>query len=145
MSQNWFEIAGTQTVLKILIGLIFFLPTYGILLNYILKKIKYKWLFKLSIKFINIKKTISMNISAELTLLPLKNDFIPEIKKFIKSLRNSELKITENPLSTHVYGDYDKIMNLLDIELKKVFSENESIMIFLKLVKGDKSDYRPNF
>tara|TARA_Y100000768_G_C23879827_1_gene634661 strand:+ start:221 stop:817 length:597 start_codon:yes stop_codon:yes gene_type:complete len=42
MSQNWFEIAGTQTVLKILIGLIFFLPTYGILLNYILKKIKYK-------------------------------------------------------------------------------------------------------
>ena len=86
-----------------------------------------------------------MNISAELTLLPLKNDFIPEIKKFIKSLRNSELKITENPLSSHVYGDYDKIMNLLDIELKKVFSENESIMIFLKLVKGDKSDYRPNF
>ena len=86
-----------------------------------------------------------MNISAELTLLPLKNDFIPEIKKFIKSLRNSELKIIENPLSTHVYGDYDKIMNLLDIELKKVFSENESIMIFLKLVKGDKSDYRPNF
>ena len=42
MSQNWFEIAGTQTVLKIMIGLIFFLPTYGILLNYILKKIKYK-------------------------------------------------------------------------------------------------------
>ena len=42
MSQNWFEIAGTQTVLKIIIGLIFFLPTYGILLNYILKKIKYK-------------------------------------------------------------------------------------------------------
>lgn len=41
MSQNWFEIAGTQTVLKIIIGLILFLPIYGILLNYILKKIKY--------------------------------------------------------------------------------------------------------
>ena len=41
MSQNWFEIAGTQTVLKIIIGLILFLPIYGILLNYILNKIKY--------------------------------------------------------------------------------------------------------
>ena len=40
MSQNWLEIAGTQTVLKILIGLIFFLPTYGILLSYFSKKIK---------------------------------------------------------------------------------------------------------
>ncbi|HJN79193.1 MAG TPA: queuosine precursor transporter [Flavobacteriaceae bacterium] len=40
MAQNWLEIAGTQTVLKILIGLIFFLPTYGILLRYFSKKIK---------------------------------------------------------------------------------------------------------
>jgi len=40
MAQNWLEIAGTQTVLKILIGLIFFLPTYGILLSYFSKRIK---------------------------------------------------------------------------------------------------------
>tara|TARA_B100000902_G_scaffold381324_1_gene417676 strand:+ start:37 stop:627 length:591 start_codon:yes stop_codon:yes gene_type:complete len=40
MSQNWLEIAGTQTVLKVLIGLIFFLPAYGILLSYFSKKIK---------------------------------------------------------------------------------------------------------
>jgi uncharacterized PurR-regulated membrane protein YhhQ (DUF165 family) len=42
MSLNWFEIAGTQTVLKIIIGLIFFLPIYGILLDFILKKISKK-------------------------------------------------------------------------------------------------------
>ena len=40
MSQNWLEIAGTQTILKILIGLIFFLPTYGLLLSFFSKKIK---------------------------------------------------------------------------------------------------------
>ena len=39
MSLNWFEIAGTQTVLKILIGLVFFLPVYGILLSYIQKRV----------------------------------------------------------------------------------------------------------
>ncbi|MBL30135.1 MAG: hypothetical protein CMC81_02665 [Flavobacteriaceae bacterium] len=86
-----------------------------------------------------------MNISAELTLLPLKNDFIPVIKKFIKSLRNSKLKVIENPLSTQVYGEYDIILNLLQSEIKKTFNENESIMILLKLVKGDKSDYKPDF
>ena len=39
MAINWIEIAGTQAVLKIIIGLIFFLPTYGILLNFISKRL----------------------------------------------------------------------------------------------------------
>ena len=39
MSTNCIEIAGTQTVLKIVIGLIFFLPIYGILLNFISKRL----------------------------------------------------------------------------------------------------------
>jgi len=39
MALNWFEIAGTQTILKIIIGLVFFLPTYGVLLNFLLKRI----------------------------------------------------------------------------------------------------------
>ena len=42
MSQNWLEIAGTQTILKIIIGLIFFLPAYGILLSFFSKKFKSK-------------------------------------------------------------------------------------------------------
>lgn len=37
MSENWIEIAFNQTILKIFIGLIFFLPIYGFLLNLILK------------------------------------------------------------------------------------------------------------
>lgn len=39
MAANWFEIAGSQVVLKICVGLIFFLPAYGILLNYLKAKI----------------------------------------------------------------------------------------------------------
>ena len=42
MAENWFEICGTQTVIKILIGFIFFLPIYGILLNFFLVKLKSK-------------------------------------------------------------------------------------------------------
>jgi len=35
MAANWMEIAGSQTVLKIAVGLIVFLPAYGILLRYL--------------------------------------------------------------------------------------------------------------
>ena len=39
MSNNWFEIATNQLIIKILIGLILFLPVYGVLLSYLKKKI----------------------------------------------------------------------------------------------------------
>jgi len=35
MAEHWMEIAGSQTVLKIVVGLVFFLPAYGVLLKYI--------------------------------------------------------------------------------------------------------------
>ena len=42
MAANWMEIAGSQTVLKILVGLIIFLPAYGVLLNQLQKKYQLK-------------------------------------------------------------------------------------------------------
>ncbi|MGA1777098.1 MAG: hypothetical protein ACO39G_08480 [Flavobacteriaceae bacterium] len=45
-----------------------------------------------------------MEISIELTLTPLKEAYVLEIKKFIKALRNSGLKVIENPLRTKIYG-----------------------------------------
>ena len=40
MKENWIEIAVNQSFIKIVIGLLFFLPFYGVLLNYLMKKIK---------------------------------------------------------------------------------------------------------
>src|SRR6056300_1291188 len=42
MAANWVEIAGSQTVLKIAVGLLVFLPAYGILLILLQKKYKLK-------------------------------------------------------------------------------------------------------
>ena len=39
MAKNWLEICGTQTLIKIIIGFIFFLPIYGLLLYIFLNKI----------------------------------------------------------------------------------------------------------
>ena len=42
MASNWFEIATNQLIVKIIIGLILFLPVYGVLLNYLKKQILIK-------------------------------------------------------------------------------------------------------
>ena len=86
-----------------------------------------------------------MKISAEITLTPLKDNYIPVIKKFIKSLRDLNINILENPMSTQIYGDYDLLMSLLNKKIKNIFSQEKSIMINLKLVKGDRSAYNPYF
>ena len=39
MSKNWFEITTNQLIIKIIIGLILFLPIYGVILNYLKKRI----------------------------------------------------------------------------------------------------------
>jgi uncharacterized integral membrane protein (TIGR00697 family) len=39
MSANWMEIAGSQVVIKIAVGLIIFLPAYGVLLRYLKNRV----------------------------------------------------------------------------------------------------------
>ena len=86
-----------------------------------------------------------MNISIEITLMPLNDNYKDVIKEFILSIRNSEFKILENPLSTQIYGDYDKLIDFLKAKIKDVFSKNEGIMVNLKIVNGDRSNYQPTF
>ena len=86
-----------------------------------------------------------MNVSIEMTLMPLNDNYKDIIKNFILSIRNSEFKVLENPLSTQIYGDYDKLIDLLKVEIKDVFSNNEGIMVNLKIVNGDRSNYQPTF
>lgn len=86
-----------------------------------------------------------MNISVELTLTPLQDNFEPPIIDFIKKLRASELTVLENPLSTQVYGEYDKVMELLRTGVKETFENLEHVVLSMKIVKSDRSGYEPHF
>ena len=86
-----------------------------------------------------------MQLSVELTLMPLKDDFIPTIKKFIKELRNSGFTVLENPLSTQIYGDYDTLMPFLNEQIKASFENQNICVLTMKIVKTDRSDYEPHF
>ncbi len=86
-----------------------------------------------------------MNISVEITLLPLQNEYETSIKEFIKVLRLSEFKVLENPLSTQIYGPYSPLMNFLVSSIEECFGTIESGVVNLKIVKSDSSNYIPNF
>jgi len=86
-----------------------------------------------------------MNISVELTLMPLQDDFEDHIKLFIKKLRASEFTVLENPLSTQVYGDFNTLMPFLTQEIKTTFEQQNASILNMKIVKSDRSDYEPDF
>ncbi len=86
-----------------------------------------------------------MKISVELTLTPLQDEYEPAIINFIKRLRNSGLTVLENPLSTQVYGDYGEVMALLQQEMKEALTEVDRGLIYMKIVKSDRSGYEPHF
>ncbi|MEZ7494815.1 thiamine-binding protein [Leeuwenhoekiella aequorea] len=86
-----------------------------------------------------------MNISVELTLTPLQDNYEPAIIDFIKCLRASGLTVLENPLSTQIYGDYDEVMELLKKEMKTALEAVERGLLYIKIVKSDRSDYEPHF
>ena len=86
-----------------------------------------------------------MKVSVELTLTPLQNDFEGPIINFITKLRASEFIVLENPLSTQVYGDYDQVMHLLTTEIKDVFELIDQGLLYMKIVKSDRSNYEAHF
>ncbi|RYC52084.1 thiamine-binding protein [Flagellimonas olearia] len=86
-----------------------------------------------------------MKISVELTLTPLQDNFEPPIINFIKKLRSSGLTVLENPLSTQVFGEYDRVMGLLTDEIKVAFENIDHVVLGMKIVKSDRSDYEPHF
>ena len=86
-----------------------------------------------------------MKISVELTLTTLKSSYVITIKQFIQNLRNTGFTVIENPLSTQLYGEYDQVMSSLLPLVKSTFEQEDAIMLHLKLVKGDRSNYEPDF
>lgn len=86
-----------------------------------------------------------MKVSIELTLTPLQNDFEEHIISFIKKLRASGFTVLENPLSTQIYGEYDEIMTFLTKEIKESFESMDNVLLYMKMVKSDRSDYESDF
>jgi uncharacterized protein YqgV (UPF0045/DUF77 family) len=86
-----------------------------------------------------------MKASIELTLSPLQDDYEQHIIDFIKSLRNSEFTVIENPLATQIYGEFVPLMEFLTKEMAASMEKTKAVLFYIKVVKTDRSHYEPFF
>ena len=76
-----------------------------------------------------------MNIGVDLSLYPLRADYLPTIKDFIDRLHTDpRLKVVTNSLSTQVFGDYDVVFDLLRRELRGTFEQTDKAVFVMKLI-----------
>jgi uncharacterized protein YqgV (UPF0045/DUF77 family) len=76
-----------------------------------------------------------MDIGVELSLYPLRADFIPTIQDFIDRLNaDARLKVVTNSLSTQVFGDYDVVFDVLRREIKGTFASTDKAVFVMKVI-----------
>tara|TARA_B100001175_G_C19307812_1_gene541457 strand:- start:431 stop:691 length:261 start_codon:yes stop_codon:yes gene_type:complete len=83
-----------------------------------------------------------MRASIEISLYPLKKDFIPPIDNFIESLKKyRNIEVRTNNMSTSLFGELDDLMNILKIEVETTFEKEVDAVFSLKILNGDSRKY----
>ncbi|MEO7774633.1 MAG: YkoF family thiamine/hydroxymethylpyrimidine-binding protein [Steroidobacteraceae bacterium] len=81
-----------------------------------------------------------MQIGVEISLYPLRGEYIPPIKDFIDRLNAAgEFRVQTNTMSTQVFGEYDRILAVLQREMRSSF-EKDGKCIFVMKVLGPLAD-----
>ncbi|WOX06502.1 YkoF family thiamine/hydroxymethylpyrimidine-binding protein [Microbulbifer pacificus] len=81
-----------------------------------------------------------MKLSVEISMYPLKNEYIPAIKDFIQRLnRHPGLQVITNTMSTQVFGDYDEVMDTLRAEMRTSHEQFGRAIFVCKFIDGDPS------
>ena len=83
-----------------------------------------------------------MPVSVDISLYPLKENFIAPIDDFIASLQRYEnIEVRMNSISTQLFGEYDIIMDILKKEISKTFDIEKNVVLNVKIVNGDSRLY----
>ena len=82
-----------------------------------------------------------MKTTIEISNYPLSEEFVPKIQDFINRCNTyNEIKIKTNATSTQISGDYDLVMNLLQVEIKTSFEKYGKAIFVVKVLNGDLLD-----
>jgi len=78
-----------------------------------------------------------MKTTIEISNYPLSEEFEPKILDFIERCQASGVKTKVNATSTHLQGDYDEVMNLIQAEIKTSFEKFGKMIFVVKVLKGE--------
>ena len=78
-----------------------------------------------------------MKLSAEITMYPLQDDYLPKIKAFIDELaKEQEVRRETFPTCTVLTGDYDQVTSLINRLLRWSHEELGKAVFVVKYLPG---------
>ncbi|WP_154222475.1 YkoF family thiamine/hydroxymethylpyrimidine-binding protein [Marinicella rhabdoformis] len=81
-----------------------------------------------------------MNVSVEISMYPLADEFIPAIQGFIDDLNaHNGIKVITNTMSTQVFGDYAEVMRIVSLCMQKAHETTPKAPFVMKVLNGDLS------
>jgi uncharacterized protein YqgV (UPF0045/DUF77 family) len=76
-----------------------------------------------------------MDIGVEISLYPLRSEYIPPIEDFIERLNAAgNFRIITNSMSTQVFGEYDAILAVLQAEMRRSFEQDGKCVFVMKVL-----------
>ncbi len=79
-----------------------------------------------------------MRTTIEISKYPLNADYEPPILDFINRLKsNLDITVKTNATSTHVVGEFDEVMNILQKEIKDSFEKYGKSIFVMKVLNGE--------
>ena len=78
-----------------------------------------------------------MKTVAEISMYPLRSDYIPPIDDFLAQLNaESSVEVKTNRMSTQLYGDHDTVMDLLKRTTRSSRDRFGDVAFVVKLLPG---------
>ena len=79
-----------------------------------------------------------MRASIDISMYPLDKDYKDFIHDYIKRLQNyDDITVVRNTISTQVFGEYDRLMEIFTKENKISMEENPAMVIVSKIINAD--------
>ena len=78
-----------------------------------------------------------MKVTIEISNYPLSEDYEPKILDFIIRCQAHGMRTKVNATATHIQGDYETVMNLVQEEVKTSFEKYGQMIFVLKVLKGE--------
>ena len=80
-----------------------------------------------------------MNITAELSLYPLTDDYVPTIRTYIDVLNKVDgLEVRTHALSTEIFGKFSLVMGTIQTVTEMVFEEEPAAVLVAKYLNRDR-------
>jgi len=84
------------------------------------------------------KEVETMNITAEMSLYPLRDGPVPEIIDFIRTLRAQEgIEIVSNQLSTQLRGDFEAVTGAINRCMRRAMEAPNTVVLVVKYLNVD--------